>query len=144
MANEHTTLTSLFSDIADAIRSKTESTDTIIADEFPAAIQALENNKFWVGIVNVPKGCTSVSIDCGFKPTSCVGGAFGSRFYSGIASIAYDGTAAWLQGYKTEEGDDTPTGRSVTATLSDAGVTFSGWSTTLCAGSNDLLMVCVG
>lgn len=38
MANKHSTLNSLFSDIADAIRSKTGSTETIIADDFPEAI----------------------------------------------------------------------------------------------------------
>lgn len=38
MANKHSTLTSLFSDIADAIRSKTGSSETIIADDFPEAI----------------------------------------------------------------------------------------------------------
>lgn len=41
MPNEHTTLTSLFSDIADSIRAKTGSSDTIIADEFPDAIDAI-------------------------------------------------------------------------------------------------------
>lgn len=34
----HTSLTSLFSDIADAIRAKTGSSATIVADNFPAAI----------------------------------------------------------------------------------------------------------
>ena len=38
MPNTHTTLTSLFSDIADAIREKTGSTEDIVADEFPDAI----------------------------------------------------------------------------------------------------------
>ena len=34
----HSTLTSLFSDIADAIRAKTGSQATIVADDFPTAI----------------------------------------------------------------------------------------------------------
>lgn len=34
----HTTLTSLFTDIADAIREKTGDTENIVADEFPDAI----------------------------------------------------------------------------------------------------------
>ena len=38
MPNTHTTLVSLFNDIADAIRVKTGSSDTIVADEFPDAI----------------------------------------------------------------------------------------------------------
>ena len=40
MAN-HSTLTSLFTDIADAIREKTGETSTIVADNFPSAIAAI-------------------------------------------------------------------------------------------------------
>ena len=47
MANTHTTLTSLFDDIADSIRSKTGGTATIVADNFPTAID---------GIVTVNEG----------------------------------------------------------------------------------------
>lgn len=39
MANTHTTLTSLFSDMADAIREKSGSTASIVADNFPSAIR---------------------------------------------------------------------------------------------------------
>lgn len=39
MPNTHATLTSLFSDIADAIREKTGDTAQIVADNFPAAIE---------------------------------------------------------------------------------------------------------
>lgn len=42
MANVHNNLSELFTDIADAIRSKTGSTDPIVADEFPIAIEAIE------------------------------------------------------------------------------------------------------
>lgn len=38
MPNTHETLTSLFSDIADAIRAKTGDTADIVADDFPDAI----------------------------------------------------------------------------------------------------------
>ena len=44
MANEHTTLKSLFDDIADAIRELTGSTEQIVADNFPEAIKAYEPN----------------------------------------------------------------------------------------------------
>ena len=47
MANTHTTLTSLFSDIADAIRTKTGGTDTIVADDFPNVINEL--NTCYIG-----------------------------------------------------------------------------------------------
>lgn len=41
MANEHTTLSSLFTAIANAIRSKTGSSASIVADKFPDAISAI-------------------------------------------------------------------------------------------------------
>ena len=41
MANIHTTLTSLFSDIADKIREKTGGTEKIVADNFPDAISSI-------------------------------------------------------------------------------------------------------
>ena len=41
MANTHETLTGLFSDIADAIRGKTDSAAQIVADAFPDAIAAI-------------------------------------------------------------------------------------------------------
>lgn len=42
---EHNNLTSLFSDIADAIREKNGSTDTIIADNFPSVIAAIDTQE---------------------------------------------------------------------------------------------------
>jgi len=41
MANNHSNLTSLFTDIADAIRAKTGSSDPIVADQFPEAIEGI-------------------------------------------------------------------------------------------------------
>ena len=42
MANTHTTLNELFTDIADAIRAKNNTADTIIADDFPVEISKLK------------------------------------------------------------------------------------------------------
>ena len=53
MPNRHSTLTSLFSDIADAIRAKTGSAASIVADDFDTAIAAIptgggsSDNYFW-------------------------------------------------------------------------------------------------
>ena len=41
MPNQHSTLTGLFSDIADAIREKDGSSASIVADAFPTAIRAI-------------------------------------------------------------------------------------------------------
>lgn len=42
MPNSHSSLTSLFSDIADAIREKTDYTDLIKADDFPSKIREIQ------------------------------------------------------------------------------------------------------
>lgn len=44
MANKHENLTSLFTDIADAIREKTNNITTLIADDFPEAIRAIDSS----------------------------------------------------------------------------------------------------
>ena len=41
MPNTHETLTSLFSDIADSIRAKTGESGVLVADNFPAEIDAI-------------------------------------------------------------------------------------------------------
>jgi len=41
MTNTHTTLTSLFAAIANAIRAKTGGTEVLVADNFPTAIEAI-------------------------------------------------------------------------------------------------------
>ena len=45
MANSHETLTGLFTDIADAIRSKSGSSESIVADNFPGAISAISTQE---------------------------------------------------------------------------------------------------
>lgn len=45
MANTHSTLASLFTDIAKAIRSKTGSSASIVADQFPDAIAAIDTQE---------------------------------------------------------------------------------------------------
>lgn len=45
MANKNTTLTGLFTNIADAIREKTGGTESIVADNFPEAIAAIDTQE---------------------------------------------------------------------------------------------------
>lgn len=56
MPNTHSTLTALFSDIADAIRSKAGSSAPIVADAFPSAIAAIPSggggDEIWPKIVD--------------------------------------------------------------------------------------------
>ena len=61
MANTHTTLTDLFTDVADAIRVKNGSTEAIIADNFPTEIENLRT-----GLTYYNHKITSIA-DCQFK-----------------------------------------------------------------------------
>ena len=49
MANTHASLASLFTDTANAIRAKTGSTDTIVADNFPTAIANIAVGPLYLG-----------------------------------------------------------------------------------------------
>lgn len=75
MANKHSTLTSLFSDIADAIRAKAETTEQINADDFPDAILSINTKDADVahGIVTLSQFTTNsvvLPIDTiGFTPS---------------------------------------------------------------------------
>ena len=51
MTNTHTSLVSLFDDIADAIRAKTGGSASIVADNFPTEI------------ANIPAGGGGISVD---------------------------------------------------------------------------------
>lgn len=73
MATTHTTLSGLFKDIADAIRSKTGSTATIVADNFATAIS---------GIVTVSQGLAEAT-----KATA-------------TAAQILSGETAWVNGIK--------------------------------------------
>ena len=58
MPNIHSTLTSLFTDIADAIRSKTGSSASIVADAFPTAIAAIPTGITPSGTINITSNGT--------------------------------------------------------------------------------------
>ena len=66
MANKHSTLSGLFTAIADAIRSKTGGSDKIVADEFPEAISDLITGNDYRGknLVSTPAQGTTVTANC--------------------------------------------------------------------------------
>lgn len=59
MPNTHETLTSLFSDIADAIRAKTGSESDIVADDFPDAISAISGGYSTLSTITGTSGSQS-------------------------------------------------------------------------------------
>ena len=65
MANTHTTLASLFLDIADAIRDQTGLTGKLVADQFPDTIRDLPkgapNGRAWTEITNGPANPTALA-----------------------------------------------------------------------------------
>ena len=82
MANTHTTLISLFTEVANAIREKTNSTTPIVADSFPVEIENLRTGFDYVNqdVVSIPDyafyGCEDLrSVDC-YNVTSVGASAF--------------------------------------------------------------------
>ena len=65
----HTSLTALFSDIADAIRAKTGGSASIVADDFPTAIAAIPAG-LTMGVATYTPGSntTSISFDVDGEP----------------------------------------------------------------------------
>lgn len=67
MANKHTSLTSLFGDIAAAIRNKTGQTGTLVADDFPSAIAAINaaDGSFWIecGTIKTESTCQHLHVE---------------------------------------------------------------------------------
>ena len=77
MPNTYTTLSSLFTAIANAIRQKTGSQSSIVADDFPAAIS------------NIPTGITPTG-----TYTATANGTYDVTSYANcqVAIPVYDGT----------------------------------------------------
>ena len=132
MPNTHTTLTSLFSDIADAIRGKTGSSATIVADNFPTAI------------ANIPTGGGSPNIQSlsvttngtytaptgvdGYSPVAVnvSGGGGGGSATDPVRFIDYDGTI--LHSYSA---GDFANLAAMPGNPTHTGLTSQGWNWTL-------------
>ena len=129
MANTHSTLTSLFTDIADAIRGKTKGTAKIVADNFPEAIAAIPAEaKFASGTIKAASSYskTLTISGIGFKPKAIIITA--PQWYSeqaSFVSIYYDfeNTSRnffWV-GSMVYQGNQS----RMTATASEGSVSFS-------------------
>ena len=64
MANKHETLSALFSAIANAIRGKTGTSDSIVADDFPSAIDNIETG---VKLPELTNPATAENIQSGYE-----------------------------------------------------------------------------
>lgn len=70
----HTSLTSLFSDIADAIRAKTGGSSSIVADDFPTAIAGINTSRYGETSAANSSDSSSISFTVSGEPTvfACV------------------------------------------------------------------------
>lgn len=101
MANEHTTLMSLFSDIASAIRRKTGDSAPIVADDFPAEIDSIvtDETEAYTGTYTVtPSFATQILSTDDMKMTDdvtveAISVAHGANHTVYIGGVAADGTA---------------------------------------------------
>ena len=122
------------------VSTAADATFALIAEN----IESLETNKVWIGTVSSAYNSTSITITCGFKPKACVAAMFNQSFYEGVVCLAWDGTTAYYQYGVEESGDDTLSGGTVTATVTDTGITFGTWSKYNNESSNKFLVICVG
>ena len=103
MANKYNNLSELFTATANAIRSKTGSTDPIVADDFPEAIEAISsgggsteewfndgNTHLWI---TLPEGRTSPMLGVGVKGTVTV------DWGDGTEPDVLTGTSEWTTLY---------------------------------------------
>lgn len=72
MANTHTTLTALFTDVANAIRSKTGKTGSLVADNFPSAISEIQTPNLQAKTVSPSTSSQTVKPDSNYNGLSQV------------------------------------------------------------------------
>lgn len=72
MANNHTTLTALFTAIANAIRSKTGKSAEIVADNFPSAISGIVTPVLQSKTVSPSTSPQTIKPDTGYNGLSAV------------------------------------------------------------------------
>lgn len=98
MANKHSTLTDLFSDIANAIREKTGGSATIVADDFPNAIASIStgpsipalNDASWSMISELSQaGLASSCWSVGDCKKIVLNGTVGTLEFSGYETYVY-------------------------------------------------------
>lgn len=93
----HTSLTSLFSDIADAIRAKTGSSASIVADDFPTAIGNIPSLRIGTATAYPTNGTTCSFTVLGepllFSCAPCSGTFSSTSSTKYPLSMVYDGTS---------------------------------------------------
>lgn len=105
MANTYTTLNALFTAIANAIRTKTGSSATIKADDFPTAISNIPSGKFYQGTVDISASARTIAFSTGVDFTSACKFIIAPVSVTTVQAVAqsqpfmfsYDGTT--LKGY---------------------------------------------
>ena len=132
MPNTHSTLTSLFSDIADAIRGKTGSSATIVADDFPTAIASIPTGGGSAtieplsvtanGTYTAPSGVDGYSPVVVNVPSSGGGGSASDA----VRFLDYDGTVLY-----TYSDTDFANLTAMPANPTHTGLTAQGWNWTL-------------
>ena len=130
MANTHKTLSSLFSDIADAIRTKTGESGKIVADNFPSKISAISSGiGEKIGSYLINGGVLTASLPSGefnYLTSICVYfKSSGNSVLCAIRDLALPVTDpnGWLGQFFTSTGAQTS--HCITATMSGGNTTIS-------------------
>lgn len=95
MPNTHTTLTSLFNDIADAIRAKTGGTSDIVADNFPTAIASIYST---LTVINGTSGSKTAgtTLSVSYTDNLIAGANLYCVMYADLLSQGQPPTLSWV------------------------------------------------
>ena len=126
MPNTHSTLTSLFTDIASAIRAKDGTSAPIVADNFPTAIANIPSGSTTISPLSVTSnGTYTAPSGTAYSPVT-VNVSGGGSVDAGVQFIDYDGSIV-----ETWAASEVAGKTALPSNPSHTGLTAQGWNWSL-------------
>lgn len=131
MANTYTSLGSLFTAIANAIRAKKGTTDTIVADNFPSEIESIASQpSLQSKTVSPSTAAQTITPDSGYDGLSqvvvnAISPTKGAQTYTPTTTDQTISSGRWLTGAQTIKGDANLVASNIKSGVSIFGVSGS-------------------
>ena len=131
MANTYTTLGGLFTSIANAIRAKKGTTDTIVADNFPSEIESIASQpSLQSKTVSPSTTAQTITPDSGYDGLSqvvvnAISPTKGAQTYTPTTTDQTISSGRWLTGAQTIKGDANLVASNIKSGVSIFGVSGS-------------------